>query len=183
MRRILTNPARLCVCLLLSSIIGTETFAQTSLPYISDEAETFKEGAFVWPAPPDYKKVGTTWQTYEVPQPSSGTYQIDLNSLTIGSDEVIRMVLMQTSNTGVRNISFEGFRCKTNERKIYGFLRNDGTWNEFANPSWQAVKNFASAKHITTLSKNFLCDGPTSWGVLSEIKKRLASGGEKITGL
>ena len=126
--------SRLATAMLISSI---SLSSYGALPYIEEESAVFKEATFVWPSSPGPNNPHSELQTYEVPQPSSGTYQIDLNSLTLGSDEVIRMVLVQTSLTGVQNVSFEGVRCKTGERKLYAFLQSDGTWREFHQARWQ----------------------------------------------
>lgn len=172
----LKNLSRLITAMLIS---GVSLSSHGALPYIEEAQEIFKEATFVWPTPPGPSNPHTELQTYEVPQPSSGTYQIELNSLTLGSDEVIRMVLVQTSTTGVQNVSFEGVRCKTGERKLYAFLKSDGTWNEYHQARWQAIQNFASAKHIVTLAKNFLCAGGGAWGSVKDIQYRLRQGGEK----
>ncbi|MDR2614114.1 MAG: CNP1-like family protein, partial [Candidatus Accumulibacter sp.] len=56
-------------------------------------------------------------------------FSIDEKSISVDSDEVIRYSLVAISASGARNISFEGMRCATGERRIYAFGRSDGTWS------------------------------------------------------
>lgn len=48
---------------------------------------------------------------------------IDGRSISIGSDEVIRFSVVVISASGARNISFEGLRCATGERRLYALAR------------------------------------------------------------
>ncbi len=53
---------------------------------------------------------------------------IDAGSLSVGSDGVVRYVLIARSDSGVDNVSFEGMRCASGEVRIYAVGR-DGRWS------------------------------------------------------
>src|SRR5690242_4566519 len=44
---------------------------------------------------------------------------VDGSSIDIGQDGVVRYILVAKSLTGTENISFEGIRCESRERKLY----------------------------------------------------------------
>jgi len=66
---------------------------------------------------------------------------VDVVSLTVGPDGVVRYVLVIQSAGGARNVSFEGLRCETRERRVYALGRLDGTWSRSRNESWQRIRD------------------------------------------
>ena len=72
---------------------------------------------------------------------------VDGTSLTVGPDGVVRYVLVVQAAGGARNISFEGLRCETRERRVYAFGRPDGTWSKSRNDSWQRVRDVPANRH------------------------------------
>ncbi len=66
-------------------------------------------------------------------------FAIDAKSLDIGSDGVFRYTLVATSPQGVRNVSYEGIRCATSEKKIYAIGRSDGTWSRSRSAEWRHI--------------------------------------------
>jgi hypothetical protein len=52
---------------------------------------------------------------------------IDAASLSVGSDGIVRYVLVARSSAGAESVSFEGMRCATREVRIYA-LGRDGAW-------------------------------------------------------
>ncbi len=90
---------------------------------------------------------------------TSTDYQhtVDPESISIGDDGVVRLTLVSRSSAGAMNISYEGIRCETNERKLYAIGRNDKTWSKPRVSEWQSldfVKQFYAHRE---LSKNLLC--------------------------
>ena len=115
----------------------------------------------------------TSWQEIQTqlpaaPQASSlvgfavsgGTqyrFAIDATSLTIGSDGVFRYVLVATSPQGVRNVSYEGIRCQTRERKTYAIGRSDGAWVRARNAAWSPVEDVSTNRQHAALMKEYFC--------------------------
>lgn len=84
-------------------------------------------------------------------------FSIDAYTLSIGSDDVFRYVLVATSPSGVRNISYEGIRCETNERKIYATGRADGTWVRARNAAWAKIEEVGNNRQHAALEKEYFC--------------------------
>lgn len=59
-------------------------------------------------------------------------YLVDRNSLTVGTDGVVRFVMVIETTGGARNVSFEGLRCDTKESKLYAFGQSGGGWEATA---------------------------------------------------
>lgn len=82
---------------------------------------------------------------------------IDATSISIGQDGVIRFTLVTQSSAGAMNISFEGIRCATNERKLYAIGRDDRTWSKPRLSEWQPLSFVRQFYAQRELSKNLFC--------------------------
>lgn len=83
-------------------------------------------------------------------------FLIDGNSLSVGSDEVIRYTLLVISASGAKNISYEGMRCETVERRVYAFGRSDKTWSKARSNQWVRLKG-STNNHYVDLFSNYFC--------------------------
>lgn len=83
-------------------------------------------------------------------------YLIDGNSLSVGADSVIRYTLVVISAAGAKNISYEGLRCATGERRLYAFGRSDKTWSKARGNQWVGVRG-GSNNHYVDLAANYFC--------------------------
>ena len=83
---------------------------------------------------------------------------IDRRSLAVGTDGVVRYVLVLTSARGVRNVSFEGIRCDPAEWKMYAIGREDNTWSAVRDPEWRVAEQKAWNAIRFTLAKDYLCE-------------------------
>jgi len=81
---------------------------------------------------------------------------IDGASISIGSDEVIRFSVVVVSSSGARNISFEGMRCVTGERRLYAFGRSDRTWSKARSNNWIKI-NGAGNQYPVALFIDYFC--------------------------
>ena len=63
---------------------------------------------------------------------------IDKASLSVGSDGVVRYVLVARSPSGVENVSYEGLRCARVEFRRYALGRPDATWRPSPSP-WRPL--------------------------------------------
>lgn len=63
-------------------------------------------------------------------------FLVDGASISVGSDGVIRFSVVVISPSGARNISYEGMRCATRERRLYAFGRSDRTWSKARSNKW-----------------------------------------------
>lgn len=92
-------------------------------------------------------------------------FLVDGNSLMVGADGVVRYSVLVISASGARNISYEGMRCATAERRLYAFGRADKTWSKARNSQWVRIRG-GSNNHIVELYSNYFCK-PGSSGVAS----------------
>ncbi len=84
-------------------------------------------------------------------------HYVDAQSITIGEDGVIRFTLVSKSTEGAENVSFEGIRCRTRERKRYATGRLNKTWTHSRQPEWQLLNNVGQNHALRELAKFYFC--------------------------
>jgi hypothetical protein len=82
---------------------------------------------------------------------------IDATSVSVGADGVVRYALLVKSVQGASNLTFEGMRCTTHERRIYAFGRADGTWSKARQAKWEAIRYQDRNRHHHVLFDDFFC--------------------------
>jgi len=102
---------------------------------------------------------------------------VDVVSLTVGPDGVVRYVLVIQSAGGARNVSFEGLRCETRERRVYALGRLDGTWSRSRNESWQRIRDVPANRHHAALFYDYFCPGGVIVLGVDEARDALRRGG------
>lgn len=108
-------------------------------------------------------------------QNSSGTmkFALDAKSLTVEKDEVVRYTLVITSSAGASNVSYEGIRCKTMEKKSYAFGQADNNWSVAKRDAWEAIADGRMNRQHITLAQDFFCDGSRVAGKAETIIERI----------
>ena len=81
---------------------------------------------------------------------------VDAKSISIGEDGVIRFVLVATSPSGARNVSFEGIRCETRERRLIAIGKADSTWGVVKSSKWNSYADNSRSPH-NELSREYFC--------------------------
>lgn len=105
-------------------------------------------------------------------------YFVDGNSLSVGTDDVIRYTLVIVSSAGAQNISYEGLRCATAERRLYAFGRSDKTWSKARSNQWVKVQG-GSNNHSVGLYTNYFCTvGASTIMSAEDARKVLRAGGQ-----
>lgn len=84
-------------------------------------------------------------------------HAVDPESISIGEDGVVRFTLVSRSTAGAVNISHEGIRCETRERKLYAIGRDDRTWSRPRISEWQSLDFVRQYYAQRELSRNLLC--------------------------
>ncbi len=113
------------------------------------------------------------WQEIEVPLPAApaeaglqsfyvsmatdNKFFVDLTTLSVGGDGVVRYVLVIVTPSGARNVTFEGMRCETRETRIYASGRSDGTWSKSRNSEWSRIQDVYANRHHATLFLEYFC--------------------------
>ncbi|MDY7545637.1 CNP1-like family protein [Glaciimonas sp. Gout2] len=134
-----------------------------------DEVKTWQELAVQLPAQPE----PASMVSFYVSPTSIMKFAIDIKSITVGTDGVVRYTLISTSSGGAENVSYEGIRCQTAERKLYAFGHKDGTWSRARLSKWQQITDVNANRQHAALFKDFLCQNGTIAGKVTDIQTRL----------
>lgn len=140
------------------------------------------------PGDDDYDD-GKSWQEVKTeipPQPQAANlvsfyvsptatmnFLIDINSISAGSDGVVRYTLVSKSQAGAENISYEGIRCQTYESKSYAFGQKDGNWSRARLSGWKQISESSGNRQHAALAKDFLCQDGMIAGKVEDIRSRL----------
>jgi len=84
-------------------------------------------------------------------------FYVDTAQLSLGSDGVVRYALMIISPAGVRNVSYEGIRCESRERRTYALGRVDNRWVAARGSLWVPVREATTNRHHAALFQDFFC--------------------------
>lgn len=89
---------------------------------------------------------------------TANAFFLDGTSLSIGDDAVVRFVLVIRAPSGVENVSFEGIRCESLERRLYATGRADRTWSKSRNSKWMEISSSTLSLPHLALARQYLCD-------------------------
>lgn len=102
---------------------------------------------------------------------------VDSSSLSVGVDGVVRYVLVVLSPEGARNVSFEGIRCETRERRIYASGRQDGSWSKARSDQWVRILDVYANRHHAALYLDYFCPGGVIVNGADDARNALRLGG------
>ena len=174
------NIVRICSALALAGLLtacASKTTTEEEEGIVDIFApKPFHETSVPLPAPP----VDQNAIPFYVGQ-STLKFAIDPKSVSIGSDDVVRYTVIITSQSGARNVSFEGIRCQTKERKLYATLRiSDNTWTRNMSKDedgWQVMNSLAANSYGRALANDYFCDGRTVAGSAEALVQRMRNEG------
>ncbi|MFV0371084.1 MAG: CNP1-like family protein [Azonexus sp.] len=98
-------------------------------------------------------------QSFYVSAATRNQFFIDTASLTVDEDGVVRYVLIVETAGGARNITYEGMRCESAEKRIYATGRHDGQWAKSRNGNWQRISNHPVNRQHAALFADHFCPG------------------------
>jgi hypothetical protein len=133
----------------------------------NDQDKPWQEIAIQLPAAP---KAENLLPFYSSPTQS---FSIDASSIAVGSDGVVRYILVATSEGGARNVSYEGIRCQAYERKLYAFGQQDGTWTRSRRDQWERITGNALNRQHAVLAKDYFCEQLTVAGKAEQMVARI----------
>jgi hypothetical protein len=134
-----------------------------------DEEKPWQEIAVQLPAAPE---AANLVQFYVGPT-TTAVSSIDLKSLSIGADNVVRYTIVTKTSGGAVNTSYEGIRCETFEKKSYAFGRSDGGWSRSRQTKWKQIVDVGANRQDAALYKSYFCQGGMLAGNLEQITVRL----------
>lgn len=117
-----------------------------------EEKKPWVEGETVLPAYP----VTQNLLPFEV-SATRNQYFVDANSISVGKDGVIRYTVVVNTPGGATNISFEGMRCETGERRLYAYGHPDRTWSKAQTALWQEINFAYGHSYQKVLYEDYFC--------------------------
>ena len=160
------------LCARAALLLGLFSCVNASAGFLRDEepaAGPKDESAVVLPPAPKKEDL----LRYDVSASSTMSFAVDAKSISVADDDTVRFTSVITSPNGASNVSYEGVRCKTAERKLYASGRPDGSWNAFPEAAWKRISNAGANSYHATLLQDFFCDGDSVAGKAAAIADRL----------
>ena len=125
---------------------------------------------------PPYPKSENLIKVY-VSAATSFEFFVDAAAVSVGQDGVVRYTLIARSPSGAMNVSYEGIRCKTRERKLYALGRGDNTWSQARNSQWASIIGTRANRQQATLADDFFCQIGGTARTAEEAVRALHRGG------
>ncbi len=141
------------------------------------ENQAWQELEVQFPAPPSPENL----QSFEVSALTSNRFFIDLASLSVGEDGVVRYTLVIDAPEGGRTVTYEGMRCQTRERRIYASGRRDGSWTKSRNNRWASLQATSVNRHHAALYLDYFCPNGGIMSDVEMIRLALKRGGQANT--
>ncbi|EOA03002.1 MULTISPECIES: CNP1-like family protein [Herbaspirillum] len=140
-------------CSLLAVCAGA--LAQSFDEEFDDEEKPWQEIAVQLPPTPQQQNLA---EFYLSPNATMKAY-VDLNSVSIGTDKVVRYTVLTKTEGGAVNVMYEGMRCETWEKKTYAFGHPDGKWSRSRRDKWQPIRDIGANRIDGALFRDYFCDG------------------------
>jgi CNP1-like family protein len=166
----LTRARVLCALALLAAATGCSQPRPLSDDFDSKPWETQK--ALL----PSYPKDGNLIRFYVGPALPFAFF-VDPASVGFGQDGVVRFTLIARSTSAATNVSYEGIRCATYERKVYAYGRSDGSWTQARNSQWIPMTRVQANQHAA-LADDFFCTAERGVRAPEEVSRTLARGNQ-----
>lgn len=118
-----------------------------------EDAKPWQENVVQFPAFVSH----ANWVPFYVSAATDNEFFVDVSTLSVDTDDVVRYVLKVVSSEGAASVSYEGMRCDTRERKIYASGRRDGSWSKSRNSAWVSIRDAAANRHYAALFLDYFC--------------------------
>jgi hypothetical protein len=131
-------------------------------------------GCAVWAAQAQLAPVDPDWKEADAPPPAAlkldGLIPIDQpgsslhfgvapGSVTVGSDGIVRYVVVAKSSSGAVNAIYEGIRCSTGQFRVYARYNPSGSWVPNKDPLWRSIHDPQPSSHTLTIARTGACIG------------------------
>jgi hypothetical protein len=87
----------------------------------------------------------------------SHRYFIDSQSLSIGTDGIVRYVVVIRAAGGAVNVSFEGQRCARAQKRLFAVGRQGNQWITAKHSDWLPIDFSISTEYQAVLYRTALC--------------------------
>ena len=112
-------------------------------------------------------------------------FGVDPASITVGTDSIVRYVVVATSSTGTVNAMYEGLRCGTGQVRVYAHHNPATGWVPARNSDWVDVSRTPNSRHSLAIARSGACYNASPNGpavnivraLRAPIERRFESGG------
>lgn len=94
---------------------------------------------------------------FNVSSATRNKHFVDAASISVGEDKVVRYTVVIDAAGGARNVSFEGLRCESGERRLYAYGHPDGTWSKARSAGWESIKLRSLLSYRKALFEDIFC--------------------------
>jgi hypothetical protein len=136
--------------LLVTAAMAVE---QKSLFEGSSPSSEWAERPLQLPSLPEERNLAA----FPVSPAATARFLVDTSSLSFGDDGVWRFTLVIRTGGGAENISYEGIRCETSEKRLYATARGGGEWVPARNVNWSRIAESSLNRYHAALAKDYLC--------------------------
>ena len=115
------------------------------------ERRGWKEGEYKLPAHPKPEDL----IEFYVSAATDFRFFVDLQSVSVGKDGVVRYTLLARSPSGVENMTYEGIRCSEGSYRVYAYGRPGG-WSE-RDSEWRPIEAKTMQRWHNALWQEYFC--------------------------
>lgn len=83
---------------------------------------------------------------------------VDPATVSVGTDGVVRYVVVMRNTSGSTSAAYEGIRCTTDEVKTYARTNSAGQWVAIATPPWRSITDNLPSKHAFAIARQGACN-------------------------
>ena len=128
-------------------------------------------------APPPYPSRGNLIE-FTLSDAGGVHFYVDGSTLSVGSDGVVRYVLVAQSPGGSPNVSYEALRCAAAEHRVYATAQADRTWVP-SRTGWQPLRN--ARRWQIALYREYFCPQKVPIRDAAEGVRALQDGGHPFS--
>jgi len=112
-----------------------------------------REGAFTRPPYP----LDSNLMEFSVGPAVSHRHFIDTQSVSVGTDGVVRYTVVVKAAGGATNVFFEGIRCEPAQKRLYALGRAGGQWIDAKRADWTPISRYHPDDYHTALYEDGFC--------------------------
>jgi len=148
-------------CLCLSGIIFTSPCYSQQDPYDDEpdlggyiEGPKWQEGNVVLPP---YPQAGNLLKVDIDTAGQPFNFYLDSKSIETTPTGVVRYTMVIESNSGAKNVLYEGMRCRTGEYRTYAYGTSNNSFSEARVSKWADILDTGAMVHRDGLFKHYMC--------------------------
>jgi hypothetical protein len=97
----------------------------------------------------------------DLPPSASMRVGVDPQTISIGTDGVVRYVVVAQSSSGLVNAFYEGIKCESAEVIRYAHTLGDAPWTLAQDPPWAPLSDNRPSRHALQFGRQAACEGFT----------------------